>query len=234
MNSIRTAFLERALRNLCCVAALTAASSSFGTVVWELNPTAANAPVGSSTFTVPSQGSPTYFITASGYDNAGGAGIPHSLFFKNAGGDEIGLGLTNTLDNELQISGSTASNYIQLDLTSILLQGFTNGKIKVGSVQSGESFSLWGSNTQGSLGTQLGGIFTSAFDDQFVAVPEFGAFKFISVTAASKDVLPVAFEADIAAVPEANALGPIVGLLVSILAVHILHRRKSIAAECAL
>ena len=230
---MKSSLRARAFLSLCCVAAIGAASSSFGTVIWQLNPAGANAPVGADTLVVPSQGSPTYNITARGYDNSAGTGAPHSLFFKNAGGDETGLGLTNTLNNELQISGPTASNYIQLDLTSILLQGFTNGKIQVGSVQSGESFSLWGSNVQGQLGVQLGGVFSSAFDDKFVAVPDFGSFKYISVTAASKDVLPVAFEADISAVPEANALFPIIGVLVALSATEILRRRKASAAVCA-
>ena len=98
------------------------ASSAWGTVVWDLNPSNLNAPAGSSTQVYTSQG---YQITASGFDNTGAIGTPHELFFKNqaqiGGATERGLGLVGTSSNELQITGDgTAANYIQLDLRSIL------------------------------------------------------------------------------------------------------------------
>lgn len=205
------------------------ASSASAAVVWDLNPNHLDGPVGSSTLVVASQPPGNPNITASGFDNNGGTGTPHQLFFKNKteinGAVEFGLGLVGTTSNEVQTANGVPVNFIQLDLSSIL-PGFTNGQIKVGSVQSGETFQLFGSNTNGTLGTLLG-VFGSTFDDQFLAIPAFGAFNFISVAAGSGDVLPIAFQADkITPVPEMSALLPIVALLVVIGASSLLRRRR--------
>jgi hypothetical protein len=203
-------------------------SSAHATIVWELNPTNTNGNVGSSSQIFFEQG---YQITARGYDNNGGVGTAHELFDKSQGpigsASEHGLGLVGTTDNELQLTAQGAvANFIQLDLSSILKQGFTGGQIEVGSVQAGESFQLFGSNTQGVLGTSLGGVYGSTFDDKFVPIPNFGQFQFISIAAGNADVLPVAFEANITPVPEMSALFPIIGLVTAIGSTHVLRRRK--------
>lgn len=205
------------------------ATSSSGSIVWDLNPANANGSAGSNTQVFTSGG---FQITARGYDDNAGFGTAHDLFFKNIppinGAGEHGLGLTDTPNNELQLTAQGAvANFIQLDLTSILMQGFVNGQVKVGSVQGGESFQLYGSNTQGTLGTPIGGPFGSTFDGQFVPIAGFGLFKFISIAAASVDVLPVAFEADLPAIPEMNAILPIAALLLLLLATNVRRRRSS-------
>jgi hypothetical protein len=192
-------------------------------VQWDLNPSGLNAPVGSSSNPY-TQSSNT--IIATGWDNVSGSDTLHELFFKNAGSDEIGLGLNNTHDNELQVTNGVPDNYIQLDLRSILSHGFTSGKIEVGSVQPGESFSLWGSSSAGTLGTLLG-TFGSSLDDQFVSVPNFGSYGYISIAAAAADVLPVAFQAVSTPVPEMNALLPIVILLSIVVLCRVLRRRQT-------
>lgn len=190
----------------------------------DLNPTGANAPVGSSTITYPFE---TTFFTATGFDNDGGTGTARELFFKNNSGD-LGLGLVGTLHNELQVrSDGTPVNFIQLDLSAILGQDFINGQIKVGSVESGERFSLYGSNTAGTLGTALA-TFGSAKDNKFVTLPDFGMFQFYSVASAADDVLPVAFAADMPVIPEMNALLPIVALTVAVFSTRLLSRRRAI------
>jgi hypothetical protein len=88
-----------------------------------------------------------------------------------------------------------------------------NGQLSVGSIQANESFTIFGSNTLGTLGTQVSGVFGSAFDNQFVAIPGFGQFNYYSVLAMSDDVLPVAIRADLPAVPEMSALIPVIALL---------------------
>lgn len=220
--------LTNALRTLCCVGALTACSAWATVVTWQLNPGNLNQNVGASFKDYTQSG---YTITARGYDNVPGTDTAHDLFFKNVpaigGATETGLGLVGTLDNELQTSGGVPSNYIQLDLSSILAQGFTGGQISVGSIQSGESFLLFGSNVQGQLGTQLGGAIGSAFDEQFVAIPQFGNYQFVSVAAGAFDILPVAFRATITPVPEMSALFPIVGLIAAVSCTQILRRRRA-------
>jgi hypothetical protein len=206
-----------------------AAANAGAAVIWDLNPNRLQGPVGSNSFTFTSQGAQ---ITARGYNNAGGEGQPAELFFKNrppdGGAMEIGLGLANSPHNELN-AGNPPPNFIQLDLRSILMQGFTNGQIAVSSLQNGEGFQLFGSNFQGVLGTAISGPFTGlAFDNQFVAIPAFGTFQFISVVAATGNVLPSQFMAT--PIPEMGTVLPIIGLLVAVGSTTILRRRRAAAA----
>jgi hypothetical protein len=204
--------------------ALLSASSSWAAIVWELNPNHQNAPVGSSSRTYTSSG---FTITAYGFDNHAGIGTAHNLFYKNVspigGAVEMGLGLTNTPNNELQ----AGLHFIQFDFTAALAAGMFNGQISVGSIQTGESFSIFGSNTLGTLGTQLGGTFGSAFDNQYVPIPGFGQFHFYSIMAAMDDVLPVAIRADVPAIPEMNTIMPIATLLLLLFATNVWRRRSS-------
>ena len=218
--------LKYTLFVLSCASTFAASSALATLVTWDLNPSGLNAPVGSSSQTYTVSG---YSITAYGYDNSGGVGSAHQLFFKNGGGDEIGLGLVGTLNNELQVDNAgNPLHFIQLDLTSILAQGFTNGKISVGSVQLGESFNLYGSNTLGTLGVKLNGAaFGSGVDDTFVSVPSFGSYQFLSIVAAAADVLPVAFQATIVPIPEAASVIPVLCLVSLATAFEIRRRRRA-------
>jgi hypothetical protein len=225
----RNPLLAKALL-FCCVGLVTSSSALAALVTWQLNPGSVNGNVGSSTQAFNVSG---YSITARGFDHpSSGADTAHNLFYKFegpiGGSGERGLGLVGTHDNELQLNtNGSVANYIQLDLRSILAQGFTGGQIEVGSIQNGESFRLFGSNVQGSLGTQLAGTWGSQFDEEFVSVPNFGSFQFISVASNAVDVLPVAFRANITPVPEMNALFPIVGLIAAVSCTQILRRRRS-------
>jgi hypothetical protein len=197
--------------------------SARAAIVWDLNPSQQNAPVGSSSHTYTNSG---FSITAYGFDNNLGIGTAHDLFYKSipdiGGATETGLGLTNTLSNELQ----TGLHFIQFDFTSALAAGMMNGQLSVGSVQANESFAIFGSNTLGTLGTQVSGIFGSAFDDQFVSITGFGQFNYYSVMAMSDDVLPVAVQADLPAVPEMNALMPIAALVVLLATTSVWRKRR--------
>jgi len=207
---------------LCALAFVTIIAAAQATVVWDLNPSQSNAPVGGSSHTYTSSG---FSITAYGFDNHAGIGTAHDLFYKDVspigGATEIGLGLVNTPNNEIQ----TGLHFIQFDFTSALAAGMFNGKLSVGSIQSGESFAIFGSSTLGTLGTQVSGVFGSASDSQFVAIPNFGQFNYYSVVAMSDDVLPVAVQADLRPVPEMNALLPIAALLVLLAAAHVWRKR---------
>jgi hypothetical protein len=101
-----------------------------------------------------------------------------------------------------------------------------NGQISVGSIQTGESFAIFGSNTLGTLGAQVGGPFGSAVDNQFVPIPGFGQFHFYSIMASADDVLPVSIRADVAPVPEMNAILPIAAVLLLLLATNVWRRRS--------
>jgi hypothetical protein len=219
--------LKGALTVLCCSFAFAASSAWATLVTWNLNPSGTNANVGSNSQNYTVSG---YTITARGYDNSGGIGSPHNLYFKNLGPSERGLGITGTLDNELQVSGGTPLHFIQLDLTSILSQGFTNGQIEVGSIQSGEGWNLYGSNTLGTLGVKLNATaFGSSTDETFVNVPSFGTYQFLSVVTATGDVLPVAFQATFTPIPEAASVIPVLCLVTAATAIEIRRRRRAVS-----
>ncbi len=201
------------------------AAPSLAAVVWDLNPEPRqHAPAGSSSLVYTSDG---HSITAYGFDNNAGFGTPHELFYKNIpeinGAVEFGLGLTNTPSNEIQ----PGLHFIQFDFTAALAAGMALGQISVGSVQPGELFAFFGSNTLGTLGTQVGGPFGSDVDDQFVNIPNFGQFSFYSVVALQMDVLPVAVSGVFPSqVPEMNALIPIGGLVLLMGAASTWRRRR--------
>lgn len=219
-----TSFLKTALLVLCGSVAFVAFSAQATVVTWNLNPNNLNQSVNSSSNTYTVSG---YTITAYGYDNNGGTGVARNLFYRNAGSDEIGLGLAGTLNNELQVHSGTPLQFIQLDLTSILNAGFFGGRIEVGSVQSGELFDLYGSNALGVLGTKLNSTsYDSSQDDQFVSIPNFGTYRFISVVAAAADVLPVAFQAQITPIPEATSILPTAILAIVVTAFEARRRRR--------
>jgi hypothetical protein len=205
---------------------IVAASTASAAVIWDLNPNDQHAAVGSSQFTFTSQGAQ---ITARGYTRVNNEYQNAELFFKNrppdGGATEVGLGLALSPHNEIN-AGTPFPNFIQLDLRSILSQGFTNGQIAVASLQNGESFQLFGSNSQGVLGSAITGPFAGlAFDNQFVAIPSFGTFQFISVVAASGNVLPSQFMAT--PIPEMGTVMPIIALLIAVGSTSVLRRRRA-------
>lgn len=217
-----------------CLAAVSTAAAPAALVTWEFNPAGLNQNTGSTALTYTSSG---FSIVARGYDNvengANGIDVGRELRYKNEpnfeGATERGLGLFGTPSNELTLRpDGSVSEYLQLDLRSILSLGFTGGQVSVGSLQSGESFRLFGSNIQGALGTQLPGTWAGlTFDDKFVSVPNFGSFQFLSIAAATGRVLPIAFRAE--PIPEMSALLPIVALLGAVFITRA--RRRSCSAR---
>lgn len=219
--SRRTGRTLAALSFLC----IFAASSAWATVVtWNLNPNGTEGAVGSSSHTFTSSG---YSITANGF-TVGNPITPLGLYFKNQGPDETGLGIVGPADHELQGNGTYPLQFIQFDVSVILAQGFTNGALEIGSVQAGsnDTFVIWGSSTLGDPGQQIGGVYNSSSDMQFISIADFISYKFISIGALSGDVLPIAFQATLAPVPEMSALFPIIGLVVAVSLTQLLRRRR--------
>lgn len=200
------------------------AASARATVVWDLNPSDQNAPVGGSSHTFTNSG---FSITAYGFDNNAGVGTPHDLYYKNLapidGAVETGLGLVNTPGNEIQAN----LHFIQFDFTAAIVAGMFNGELSVGSIQAGESFTIFGSNTLGTLGTQVSGVFGSTFDNQFVSIPNFGQFNYYSILALSDDVLATAVRAQApSVVPEINSLMPVTALVLLLVATNVWCKRR--------
>jgi hypothetical protein len=218
MKSLKSnRLMKSALITLCCSFAFVASSSWATLVTWNLNPGGLNADVGSNSASFTQSGET---ITAYGYNSNGTA---HELHYKNEGPSERGLGLAGVTDFELQ----PGQHFITLSLVSILSHGFTNGQIMVGSIQAGESWSLYGSNTLGTLGTLLNAVpFGSSTDEQFVNVPSFGTYQYISVVSNTGDVLPVAFQATVVPIPEAASVIPVLLLVTAATAFEVRRRRR--------
>ena len=222
----------RPIAKVFCAVLLTAfiASTSSAAIVWELNPEPRkHGPAGSSSLTYTSSG---FSITAHGFDNNGGIGTPRELFYKDRppvdGAVEFGLGLNNVPHNEINAS---LLNFIQFDFTAALAAGMFNGQISVTSVQANEAFAIYGSNTLGTLGTQVSGPFEGlAFDNQFVSIPNFGQFSYYSIVATEGNVLVSAVRADVAPIPEMNALLPIGALLLLVFVTNRWRKHSSQAA----
>lgn len=118
-------------------------------------------------------------ITAYGFTNAG---APRSLYGKNDGGIERGLGIAGTTNNEID-----TYNFVQLDLSNLITSGATNVKMVVNSVQSGEKYNVYGSNTLGSIGTLLASNQTAG--NTPFAIPGYPTYRYVSVRATYGDVL---------------------------------------------
>src|SRR3989442_8958550 len=95
---MRKYYLKALLCTLAIGLAITA-SAHAALVTWDLNPSNANGPVGSTSFTFTSSG---FSITAYGFDRAAGPDTGHELWVKDDGSDH-GLGLAGTAHNELQV-----------------------------------------------------------------------------------------------------------------------------------
>ncbi len=221
--------LRNSLRVLAVVVCLAGSSAWAAFTTWDLNPDNLNASVNSPSHPFTVDG---HTITAYGYDNQNGVGNAHVLYFKSDPSelDERGLGLIGTPHNELQAGPNGPLHFIQLDLSSIIAAGFINGRISVGSVQPGELFQIYGSNQLGMLGTALfANPLGSDSDTEFVAIPDFGTYHYISIAALALDVLPVAFQAELVPIPEAASFVPVALLAIGIVLVEVRRRRRATA-----
>ena len=136
------------------------------------------------------------------------------------------LGVVSTSDHQLQGNGLYPTTFIQLDVSSIIAQGFTDGKIQIGNVYGTETFVIYGSSSLGDPGQQIGGLYGSSSSLQFISLDDFAEWNFISIGAVSGGVLPVAFQATMAPIPEMSSLFPIIGLVVAVSLTQLLRRRR--------
>ncbi len=117
-------------------------------------------------------------ITAYGFLNSG---APKLLYGKNDGPDENGLGFAGTVDNEID-----NTDFIQLDLTGAIDSGAHNAQMIVASVQTGESFDVYGSNTLGTIGVLLAGHVT--LDGTPFSIPGYPNYKYVAVRGSTGNV----------------------------------------------
>jgi hypothetical protein len=125
-------------------------------------------------------------LTAYGFDNLSHA---INLYGKNSGGDETGLGISRAPDNEIQ-----TYNFVQLDVTSLHSLNLIDAFISIGSVQDGEAWKLYGSNSLGSLGTLL--LASSQDLGSTNILSDVMNYDYLSIQASSHDVLLSALTVD--------------------------------------
>lgn len=125
-------------------------------------------------------------ITARGYTGVStpnNVGTPVNLFGKADPGDEHGLGIASGTFHEIQ-----DDFFIQLDFTDVLNKfNVTSALLKMDSIQPGESYDIYGSNSLGVPGTKL--IAAGMLDDTFFSIPSFGSFSYFSAGTSNPDVL---------------------------------------------
>lgn len=153
-------------------------------------------------------------ITATGYSSAG---VSRNLYFKNGGGDETGLGLAGMTANEIGGTG-----FIQFGLGSFLAAASGATQLTLGSVEAGESYSVYGSNVAGSKGALLGG--SGAANTTFTLPAT--SYQYISVGAPSGNVLVQGITTtDSVSVPEPGAIFLLFTGLIAMLGAAALLRR---------
>ena len=75
------------------------------------------------------------------------------LYSKNGGWNEIGLGMAADPSGDHEIF---ANSFVQIDLSGLLAQAQIDSlQLMIDSVQCGDGFSIWGSNTADQPGTLL-------------------------------------------------------------------------------
>jgi hypothetical protein len=140
-----------------------------------------------------SAGSPPITITATGFINGNFANPANKtdLFDKEAGGDEVGIGLNDDPTGEHELSGR---NWIQLNVTNAVAAGVHGLSFIMDSTTgctalpctTGDSWRVFGSNSATSLGAQLPGLI--GFDEGVSHSLPTG-FDFINFQAVSGNVL---------------------------------------------
>jgi hypothetical protein len=168
---------------LAAVSALLLAATGANADTWTFNNPAGD--LGTYTHDYVSNG---LTITATGYTLSSGVYVHTNLYGKVSGDpSENGLGLTkNSSDFEI-----TSSDFIQLDMSNILaLKPFN---VTIASVQTGEGFVVYGSNTDGAVvkdaSHQLGSGSGTASAIETISIADLANYKYLDVTASSADVL---------------------------------------------
>ncbi len=126
-------------------------------------------------------------ITARGYTGVNSpniAGAPVSLYGKNGGGDETGLGLVGTGDFEI-----VGNDFIQLDFSDVKNKMLDpTAQLMIGSVQTDEYYRIYGSNTVGVAGAML--VANGSLDGKFFDIPKFNQYTYFSISAPKGESLP--------------------------------------------
>ena len=174
-----SAFTVKLVDSKGTVAYSTCTGTCSGGIAATLNFNSATGSLGSSrSYTIGSTS-----ITAYGFTNSGAATALHGQ--NNSGTSTDGLGIDSVYNDQID-----TTHFVQIDLSKAVAAGATNGQILISGLnqcQNGESYDIYGSNTLGSIGTQL--ITAGTKDSTFFGIPSFGTYKYISIRAHGGNVL---------------------------------------------
>jgi hypothetical protein len=145
-----------------------------------------------------------YSVTAYGYLKSGNTAT--AMYGKNAGGDEVGVGINSEPEGNHEID---KSEYITIDVSQVT-SGSTSGRLYIGSVQSGEGFDLYGSNTLGTL-TGATTLLSNNLTDypSYVNIPNWGTYKYLSVSENANNGSGDVLLSELVAVGLPNQQGPV-------------------------
>ena len=138
-------------------------------------------------------------FTQSGY-TVTATGVGDTLYAKNSGAGEIGLGTTTDADHEI-----TSQAWVQLDVSQ--LSGATLATIFLSSVQTGETAKVWFSDVSGTLGT----LISTLTADGSLDITSYLSHRYIDVTAGSGDVLIAGLSATTRNVPDGGTTVAMLG-----------------------
>jgi hypothetical protein len=121
-------------------------------------------------------------ITAYGFIKSSTSDIPTELYGINKNTEKLGLGIYRDVDNEIN-----KTTYIQLDLSGVVnkLAEGSVPNIVIQDIQKHEGFTLYGSNTLGSLGDK---IYLSSDNPttQNIPLTSYKSYRYISITASGE------------------------------------------------
>lgn len=149
-------------------------------------------------------------ITAYGFE---GAFDSTRLWGKNDAGDEKGLGIKNEDDHEID-----TRNFVQLNMSNLWSQSPTSLSMSMGSVQSEESWRIYGSNVLGLLGTLLLTGTTDA-PATFGVTPVPTSYTYLGVRAGAGNVLLSSLSANTVPVPEPGSLALLASGLLAVVGI---------------
>ncbi len=198
---------------------LATGASANSSYIWDLTNPKGN--VGSSSHTYVSNigninlGASGYVATNAATSNSWNTGniSDVNLYGKGSGiGSEDGLGLANDPTGDHEIAGKS---FLQLNVSDLLSHHLSSFNLAIGSIQSGEGYAIWGSNTAGTPGTYLTSYKAngqSASVSSFAA-PDFGKYNYYSISAPTGNVLLDNGISGAPAVPEASSVMSMCGVL---------------------
>lgn len=164
--------MKKALAGAALAALLSVSTAAHAVVMFDFSTHGGN--VGTSEVYTDS-GAPGTPLTveAKGFDAANAA---TAMYGKQGGGDENGLGLANDPSGENEIA--LGKGRIQLDIGSFLpyASSLSAVSFNMGSTTDGETWSIYGSNADGTLGSLL----FSGSDELAHLLPSFGNYRYYS------------------------------------------------------